>query len=70
MNALVGEFPIPAIPCGICRFAARPVEDELCTVCVPPDMAFFERDDEEIMRRIEVQRYLSNARLDRQEEAR
>ena len=56
---LVGEFPIPAIPCGVCRFAERPVEDEFCTVCVPPGMSFFERDDSEIRRRVETQLYFS-----------
>ena len=57
---LVGEFSIPAIPCGVCRFAARPVEDEFCSVCVPPSMSFFERDDAEIRRRIETKLYLLN----------
>ena len=56
----VESFPIPAIPCGVCRFAARPVEDEFCSVCVPPSMSFFERDDAEIRRRIETQLYLLN----------
>jgi hypothetical protein len=61
---LVREFPIPAIPCGVCRFVARPVEDEFCTVCVPPSMGFFERDDAGIRRRVETQLYLSNAASD------